>query len=155
MRHQKAGAKLNRDIHQRKALFKSLIQSLILKEEIKTTEAKAKAIKGLIDKLIFKARAGSLHVRRQIMAFLPDKKAANKLVDDIAKRFSQRHGGFTKLVRLGKRRGDNAMIVKMELVKKIKPVIAKVDKKAAKTVANTDQKQPRKKLKLPILSKKS
>ena len=112
------GKKLNRNTHQRRALFKSLIQALILHEELQTTESKAKAVRRLVDKLITKAKAGTLHARRQIMAFLPDKKAANKLVDEIAPRFKKRASGFTKLIRLGKRKGDNAMVVKMELVEK-------------------------------------
>ena len=114
MRHRKAGKKLNRNSSQRKALFKNLIQALVVHEEIKTTEAKAKAIKGIIAKLITKAKEGSLHARRQILAFLPDKKAANKLFDEITPRFRQRISGFTRFIRLGKRRGDDAMIVKME-----------------------------------------
>lgn len=132
MRHQKSGRKLSRNIKQRKALFKNLVQSLILKEEIKTTEAKAKAVKSLVDKLIFKSRNGSLHVRRQIMAFLPDKKAANKLIDDTAKRFTDQVGGFTRMIRLGKRRGDNAMMVKMELVKKGQKTVKKSREKSKK-----------------------
>ncbi|HUV46838.1 MAG TPA: 50S ribosomal protein L17, partial [Candidatus Bathyarchaeia archaeon] len=88
-----------------------------------TTEAKAKAIKRLVAKLITKAKEGSLHARRQILAFLPNKIAANKLVDDIAIRFNKRAGGFTRFVRLGKRRGDDAMMVKIELVEKRKKEI--------------------------------
>ena len=131
MRHKKAGKKLNRNTSQRKALFKNLIQALIVHEEIKITEAKAKVIKRLIDKLITKAKKGTLHSRRQILAFLPDKKAANKLVDEITPRFSKRISGFTRFIRLGKRRGDDAMIVKMELVEKKKKV-EKVDKSSKK-----------------------
>jgi len=118
MRHKKSGRKLNRNTSQRKALFKNLIQALIIHEQIKTTEAKAKAIKKLMDKLITKAKKGSLHCRRQILAFLPSKKAANKLVDEIASRFIKRTSGFTRFIRLGKRRGDDAMMVRMELTEK-------------------------------------
>src|SRR4030042_3856549 len=145
MRHLKDGKKLNRDINERKALFKNLIQSLILKEEIRTTEAKAKAIKGLVDKLIYRARSGTLHVRRQIMAFLPDKKAANKLVDDIAKRFTDRVGGFTKMARMGWQRGSHAPLVKMELAKKAE--------KAAKPAAAEKTVKPPKSSKPPKLLK--
>jgi len=122
MKHKKAGKKLNRNTSQRKALFRNLIQNLIIHKEIKTTESKAKAIRRLTDKLITKSKVGSLHVRRQILAFLPDKKAANKLVDEIAVRFKKRTSGFTRFVRLGKRRGDDAMMVKMEFVEKAKKV---------------------------------
>ncbi|OGD63846.1 50S ribosomal protein L17 [Candidatus Beckwithbacteria bacterium RBG_13_42_9] len=117
MRHHRAGKKLNRDTNHRKALFKNLIQALIIHEKIETTEAKAKVVKPLIDRLVSKARQGSLHVRRQLLAFLPSKKAAQKLIDEIAPRFGKQGGGFTKLVRLGRRRGDNSMMVELELTK--------------------------------------
>lgn len=115
MRHRKFGKKIGRDKRQRKALFKNLIQALILNEEIKTTESKAKAVKRLVDKLISKAKKDTLHVTRQILAFLPNKKAAFKLIKELAPRF-KRSSGFTKLARLGKRTGDNAMMVKLEFV---------------------------------------
>ena len=137
MRHKKAGKKLNRNTSQRKALFKNLIQSLIIHEEIKTTLAKAKVIKRLFDKLMTKAKEGSLHSRRQILAFLPSKKAANKLVDETAKRFKKRTSGFTRFIRLGKRRGDDAMIVKLELIetrKTQKKDTRKTRKKEIKTL---------------------
>lgn len=120
MKHRKKGRKLNRNTKQRKALFRNLIGGLITHGEIKTTEAKAKAIKRLTDKLVSKAKKGSLHVRRQIMAFLPDKEVANRLVDVVAPLFSDRNSGFTRIVRIGRRRGDSAKIVKLELVKKPK-----------------------------------
>ena len=88
MRHKKNKKILGRNTKQRKALFKGLIQSLILHEEIKTTETKAKTIKRLVEKLINKGKTSSLHVRRQILAFLPQKKAAHKLIDEIAPRFT-------------------------------------------------------------------
>lgn len=128
MRHRVAGKKLNRDIKHRKALFKNLINALIIHEEIQTTESKAKAIKGLTDKLISRGKKGTLHARRTIAAFLQDKKAVNKIVDELGLRFKDRVSGFTRIVRLGKRRGDDAMMVKMELVEK-----AKVEKKKSKT----------------------
>lgn len=125
MRHLKRGKKLNRATKHRQALFKNLIQSLILNERIETTEAKAKSVKPLVDRLISKAKSGSLHVRRQIMAFLPSKKAAHKLVDEIAPRFRQEMSGFTKLIRLGRRRGDNAVIVELGLTKETQEAKAK------------------------------
>jgi len=128
MRHRKKGKKLNRNTSQRKALFKNLIQALIIHEEIKTTQAKAKAIKGLVGKLITKAKKGSLHNRRQLLAFLQNKKVVSKLMDEIAPRFSKRQSGFTRFTNLNRRRGDDAMMVRLELVEKKKkspPVIAK------------------------------
>lgn len=118
MRHRKSGRKLGRNTNQRQALIKGLIKSLILNERLNTTEAKAKTIRGLVDKLITKAKAGSLSARRRVLAFLPDKKAVNKLFDDIAVRSKTRISGFTSLVRVGRRRGDNAMMAKIELIDK-------------------------------------
>lgn len=128
MRHRKFGKKLGRNKRQRKALFKNLIQALIINEEIKTTESKAKAIRKLVDKLVSKAKKDTLHITRQILAFLPDKKAAFKLIKELAPRF-KRSSGFTRFTRLGKRAGDNAMMVKLEFVdKKPKDKVSKVSK---------------------------
>ena len=118
MKHRQKGKKLGRNIKQRKALFKSLLNNLILKEQVKTTEAKAKAVKPLIDKLITKAKKGSVSYRRQVMAFLSNKKTANHLFDVIAPRTQKRTSGFTRVVRLGQRRGDNTMMAKIEFVDK-------------------------------------
>lgn len=118
MKHRKSGKKLGRNIKQRKALFKSLLTNLIFKEQIKTTEAKAKAIRPLVDKLMIKAKEGSLSYRRQVMAFLSHKKATNHLFDVIAPQTKKRTSGFTRVVRLGKRRGDNTMMAKIEFVDK-------------------------------------
>lgn len=116
MRHRKAGKKLKRDTARRKALFRNLIVSLFLKEEIKTTLSKAKAIRGLGDKLITKAKKGTLHHQRLVHAFLQNKKATKKLIQEIAPRFKKRVSGFTRIVRFGQRRGDAAEMVKIALV---------------------------------------
>lgn len=116
MRHRVSGKKLSRTKNQRKALFKGLISSLVIHGRIKTTEAKAKAIRGLVDRLITKAKTGGLHGRRQVAAILHNKKVVNRLVDEIAPRFSGRPSGFTRLLRLGPRKGDQAMIVELSLV---------------------------------------
>jgi large subunit ribosomal protein L17 len=118
MRHQVKGKKLSRNSSQRKALFKSLINALVIHGEIKTTESKAKAIRGLLDKLINKGKKGTLHSRRLIGAFLQDKMAVSRIVDELGPIFAQRTGGFSRITRLGKRRGDDAMMVKLELVEK-------------------------------------
>ena len=121
MRHQVKGKKLSRDFSQRKALFKNLINALVIHGEIKTTESKAKAIRGLVDKLITKGKRGTFQARRLIGAFLQNKNAVNKIVDELAPTLKNRPGGFTKIVRLGPRRGDDAMMVKLELVEKPQP----------------------------------
>lgn len=137
MRHRKSGKKLNRRTSQRKALFRSLISSLFLKEEIKTTLSKAKAIKGLVDRLVSKAKKGSLHNQRLIHAFLQNKRATKKLVKDIAPRFEKRVSGFSRIIRLGSRRGDAAEMVKIELVEKKE----KEKKKAEKSKTNPKKSQ--------------
>lgn len=108
---------LGRDQQARKALFKGLIASLIKEEEIQTTSAKAKAVRSMFEKLVTKARVGSLHARRQIQSFIQDKSLVKKLVDDIAPRFKNVPGGYTKLTIVGNRKGDNAPMVKLSFPK--------------------------------------
>jgi large subunit ribosomal protein L17 len=133
MRHRQKGKQLGRNIKKRQALFKGLIQNLIVNEQIKTTEAKAKAIKGLTDQLIVKAKKGSLSARRQVLSFLPDKLAVHKLFEVIGPRTQDRTSGFTRFVRLGRRQGDNAPMVRVELVDKQAPEVNKPKAKSAKT----------------------
>jgi len=131
MRHRVNGKKLSLNHNQRKALFKNLINSLILQGQIKTTEAKAKAIKRLAEKLITRGKEQTLHARRVIAAFLQNKKAVNRIVDELAPLFKKRAGGYTRVVRLGERRGDRAPMVKLELVEKAeKEKTEKVAKKS-------------------------
>jgi large subunit ribosomal protein L17 len=118
MKHRISGKKLSLNRNQRKALFKNLINSLIIKGQIKTTEAKAKAVKRLAEKLITKGKEQTLHARRLIAAFLQNKKAVNKIVDELAPLFKKRPGGYTRIVKLGERRGDSAPMVKLELVER-------------------------------------
>jgi len=146
MRHRIKGKKLNRDIKHRKALFKNLINALVIHEEIQTTESKAKVIKALLDKLISKGKKGSLHARRTIAAFLQDKKVVNKIVDDLGLRFKGRVSGFTRIIKIGNRRGDDAMIVKIELVEK-------KEKTKKQTTKNKNKKQKNKQTKKSFFKK--
>lgn len=116
MRHNVFGRKLNRDIKSRQTLFKNLIISLIDKERIETTEARAKAVRGLVDKLINKAKTKTKEAQINIQAFLGNKNAVEKLVNSIAPRFNDRASGFTRIIRLDNRKGDNAPMVQFELV---------------------------------------
>jgi len=118
MRHQKTRHKLSRDASHRKALLANLCIEVIDHERIKTTEAKAKAVKPEIEKLITLARKGDLHARRRAISILqhPDKGVIYKLFDEIAPKYADRTSGFTRIVRLGQRRGDAAEIVQIELV---------------------------------------
>lgn len=115
MRHRVKGRKLGRNTSQRKVLFRQLMASLFLKGEIKTTLSKAKAIKGLADKLVAKAKKGSLHQQRLIHSFLQNKTAAQRLIKEIAPGFKKRTSGFTRIIHLGQRRGDGAVMAKIGL----------------------------------------
>lgn len=140
MRHRVAGKKLARSRSHRKALFRNLLSALILHGEIKTTESKAKATRRLFDRLVSKGKSGTLHARRIVAAFLNNKKAVNKLVDEIAPKFKDRPGGFTRMIRLGRRRGDDAMMVKLELVEKPETEEKPVEKKVKKKEKKKDEK---------------
>lgn len=142
MRHKAAGKKLSRDLKQRKALFKNLINAFVIKGTIKTTESKAKAVRRLVEKLITKGRSGTLHARRLIASFLQNKQAVNKIVDDLGPIFKNRPGGFTRIVRLGRRRGDKAMMVRLELVEKPKAK-GKTKKKIRKGKGERSGKKPK------------
>jgi len=109
--------KLNRDTTSRKALFKSLMQSMILRESIHTTYAKAMAVKPQFEKMITKAKSAKLHELRLIQGILQNPNLLKKLVQDIALRYKNVNGGYTKITPLGNRRGDNAKIVKFSLTK--------------------------------------
>ncbi len=118
MRHQKARGKLSRDASHRKAMLANLCVEVIDHERIKTTEAKAKAVKPEIEKLITLAKQGSLHARRQAISTLqhPDKGVIYKLFEEIAPRYAERPGGYTRILKLGPRRSDATEMVFLELV---------------------------------------
>lgn len=121
MKHRVKGKKLNRNTNQRQALFKSLIRSLVLEGEIVTTYAKAKSIQGTVDKLITKARQNTLASRRDIQAFFNQKQVTNRLVDHLTPQFTSRTSGYTRLVRLDRRRGDNTLTVKLSFTDPLTP----------------------------------
>ncbi len=120
MRHHVAGRILGRDAGHRKALFRNLVRELYLHERITTTEAKARAIRSEAERLITKAKRGvngnRVHAQRQLVAFLNDKTLAKKVFDEFAPRYASRNGGYTRMVKIGKRSGDAAEMVILELV---------------------------------------
>jgi large subunit ribosomal protein L17 len=116
MRHKISGRRLKRDGGSRKALLKGLGTSVIEHERVVTTVPKAKAIKPLVDKMITLAKRDTLHTRRQAAAFLETPAAVKKLFDKLGTRFGQREGGYTRVVRLGWRKGDGAEQAIIELV---------------------------------------
>ncbi len=116
MRHGKAGYKLKRNISARRALLRSLVTSVIEEERITTTIPKAKAAKPLVEKMITLAKKDTPHTRMQAGAFLLNAAAVVKLFDKLGPRFNQRPGGYTRIVKLGTRKGDGADTAKLELV---------------------------------------
>jgi len=101
--------------HQR-LMMANLVASLIAAEAIVTTEAKAKALRPVAEKMITKAKKGGLHNHRQVVAFIGDREMASKLFDEIGPRYAERPGGYTRILKLGPRHGDNAPMARIELV---------------------------------------
>ena len=116
MRHKVGTAKLKRDVGARNSLLKNMVTSVILTDYIVTTVPKAKAVKPLVEKMITLAKRDTLHTRRQAASFLETPASVKKLFDSIGPKFSQRNGGYTRIVRLGFRKGDGAELCKLELV---------------------------------------
>jgi large subunit ribosomal protein L17 len=116
MRHKRGGFKLKRDPAARKALLRGLVTSVIEQERVITTVPKAKAAKPLVDKMITLAKRDTLHARRQAAAFLETPASVKKLFDKLGARFGPRNGGYTRIVRLGWRKGDGAEQAMLELV---------------------------------------
>jgi large subunit ribosomal protein L17 len=116
MRHRKDGYKLGRLTQHRWALFRNLLTGLFRHERIETTEAKAKAVRGLADHVITLAKRENLHARRQVLSLVPDSEVVGRIFDTIAARFSDRNGGYTRIIKARVRRGDAAPMVLLELV---------------------------------------
>src|SRR5215467_11346520 len=116
MRHRRDGYKLKRDVGSRNSLLKGLVTSIIEQERVITTVPKAKAAKPLVDRMITLAKRDTLHTRRQAASFLTTPKSVKKLFDTLGTRFGQRNGGYTRIVRIGPRKGDGAEQAMLELV---------------------------------------
>ena len=116
MRHKITGRKLGRPVAHRLALYRNLVTDLLRYEKIVTTEAKAKEIRGLAEKMITLGKAGDLSARRRALAFITDEKVVDKVFADLAHRYRERPGGYTRLVKLGQRVGDAAPMNKVMLI---------------------------------------
>lgn len=136
MKKQVFGRQFKRDFNERKALFKSLLSSLVLKESIKTTEEKAKAIKGEAEKLVTKVKKKNTNINGLLSKYLTSD-AIKRLVSDIAPRFSERNGGYTRIVRLGRRFSDGAKMAVIEWVEKGNSELK--DQKENKKLAITEE----------------
>jgi large subunit ribosomal protein L17 len=116
MRHHKAGRKLGRDSAHRKALYANLASALIEHGRIRTTQAKAKEVRPIVEEMITLGKRGDVSAHRQAVAFLRSKSVAHKLFAEVAPRFADRPGGYTRIVRIGPRAGDAAPMAYLELV---------------------------------------
>ncbi len=116
MRHLKAGRKLGRTSAHRKALFRNLVGALILRERISTTLAKAKELRGKVEKTITLGKKGTLHARRQAFKLASQKETVQKVFGPLAERYAKRPGGYTRIIKIGPRKGDNAPMAFIELV---------------------------------------
>ena len=110
------GPRFGGDAEHQKAMMGNLVASLIAAEGLVTTEAKAKALRPVMEKVITKAKKGGLHRHRDVVAFIRDKEMAHKLFEEIGPRFVDRSGGYTRILKLGPRHGDNAPMARIELV---------------------------------------
>ncbi|MFH1745138.1 MAG: 50S ribosomal protein L17 [bacterium] len=116
MRHKVKGKKLDRKKAPREMMLKNLASSVIIYEKVKTTEAKAKAVKSLVEKIITISKKGDLTSRRKLISILPQKMAIKKVIEVIASRYKDRNGGYVRIVKLNQRIGDGAKIAQIELV---------------------------------------
>ncbi|WP_163268226.1 50S ribosomal protein L17 [Chelativorans alearense] len=116
MRHGKSGRKLNRTSSHRKAMFANMAASLIEHEQIVTTLPKAKELRPIVEKLVTLGKRGGLHARRQAIAAIRDEALVRRLFDTVAPRYSERHGGYTRIMKAGFRHGDNAPMAVIEFV---------------------------------------
>ncbi len=147
MRHNNTGRRLGRNSSHRKAMMRNMVTSLIDHEKITTTDARAKELRKLAEKMVTLGKRGTLHARRQALQVIQDKKVVDKLFERLAPRFSKREGGYTRIVKLGFRTGDNAALSLIEFVeeeftakvKAKKPVADKAVKAAPAPVAVAEE----------------
>lgn len=116
MAHRIDGRKLGRPTDHRLALFRNLVTDLLRHEKIITTEAKAKEVRGLAERVITMGKRGDLHARRRAMGFVYDKKVVEKVFDELGPRYASRPGGYSRMVKLGPRLGDGARMAQLELI---------------------------------------
>jgi large subunit ribosomal protein L17 len=143
MRHRKAGFKLGRLTQHRWALFRNLLVALFRHERILTTEAKAKAVRGLAEHMITLAKRENLHARRQVLTMVPDPEVVKRLFDTVVARFADRHGGYTRVLKTGVRPGDAAPMVILELVDRAETPTAEKAKGKTKDEKKKDKKDRR------------
>ena len=141
MRHRVAGKKLGRKTAHRVMMFRNMVTSLFDKERVRTTLDRAKAVRPIAERMITLGKRETLHARRQALAYVKDPAVVSKLFDTLAPRFSQRNGGYTRIIRLGFRDGDGAQMAYLELVgSEFKPEKKDEGKKGKKAAGTKDKK---------------
>jgi large subunit ribosomal protein L17 len=142
MRHRKSGVKLNRTTSHRQAMFRNMVTSLLKHDRIKTTEVKAKELRRWADHIVTLAKKGDLHARRMAMAIVREKDVVHKLFEEATDRFGAINGGYTRIIKIGRRAGDAAAMTIIEMVSsdgvkpgKTKKSLAKTDEKAAAEIS--------------------
>ncbi|MGD0946345.1 MAG: 50S ribosomal protein L17 [Candidatus Binatia bacterium] len=140
MRHLKAGRKLNRTPAHRKALFRNLVTSLIEYELVHTTDAKAKELRRIADRMITLGKRGTLHARRQALSYVRSQSAVSKLFGEVAVRFRERPGGYTRIIKLGHRHGDAAPMSVIELTDRGETAKAEAERKRERRMRRAEQK---------------
>ncbi len=152
-RHGYKGRKFHRETDQRRALIKSLAESLVIRESIETTLPKAKEVQTYVEKLITKAKVGDLHSRRQVISGLQTLQAAHKLVDDIAPKLSERNSGHLRVKRTILRRGDGAQMAKISFVDDLSKNVKKAEPKKTAKAKPTAKKPAAKKTSVKTAAK--
>lgn len=142
MRHRKAGRKLNRTSSHRLMMLRNMVTSFLEHERIETTEAKAKEVRSLAERLITLGKRGDLHARRQALSVINNKKVVHKLFDEIAPRFTDRNGGYTHIFKTRNRPGDGAALAIVALIPR---EVQEPKEKASKKPAKKKEKGPQKK----------
>jgi large subunit ribosomal protein L17 len=142
MRHRNAGRKLGRKTPHRISMFRNMVTSLLDKERIRTTLPRAKELRPIAERMITLGKRESLHARRQALAFVKDPEVVSKLFKDLAPRFAQRNGGYTRIVRLGFRQGDGAQMAIIELIGSGFKAAKSEDKKAGKKAKKAEKPAP-------------
>jgi large subunit ribosomal protein L17 len=126
MRHAKTGRKLGRNSSHRKAMYRNMVTSLLKHEQLETTDAKAKELRPIAEKMIGLAKSGDLHSRRQALSYIKDKSVTHKLFDEFKERYLDKQGGYVRIIKKGARKGDGAPVSIVQLLPG--------DEKAVKTV---------------------
>jgi large subunit ribosomal protein L17 len=143
MRHRKAGKKLGRDSSHRKAMLRNMVTSLFRHEQLETTDAKAKQLRPVAEKMITLAKRGDLHARRQTLAYIMDKAITHKLFEDLRERYLDRQGGYVRIIKKGNRKGDGASVSVIQLLPAEES--KKKSKKKGRTPKSAGPAEPKKK----------